>query len=243
VKLYVISQAYQSWGGEKHSLSKALLKSFSLATVFTTTLVLSSVSSAEAFTTFTNRTAWQAAVDAIAGSVTTTDTFTNNIASAQTITLDSGIVSANSFPPAVMFGDNSVSGGLFNNATDGDGDGASATITWTFPSPVFAFGADFLSTDAGRLNLTGNFDGTGNQTLLVNNSIGGPDGFLGIIGNANFSSIVFGNNITFLDTFQIDSASFASVASVPVAVPEPGMITGLVFLGGGLVVRCLAKRR
>jgi hypothetical protein len=205
--------------------------------------VLSSVSSAEAFTTFTNRTAWQAAVDAIAGSVTTTDTFSNNIAFAQTITLDSGIVSANSSPPAVAFGDNGVSGGLFNNATDGDGNEASATITWTFPSPVFAFGADFLDANNGWLNLTGNFDGTGNQTLLVNDSIGGKNGFLGIIGNANFSSIVFGNNTTSLDTFQIDSASFASVASVPVAVPEPGMITGLVFLGGGLVVRRLAKRR
>ena len=228
---------------EKQSLSKARLKSFSLATVFTTTLVLSSVSSAEAFTIFTNRTAWQAAVDAIAGSVTTTDTFSNNIASAQTITLDSGIVSANSFPPAVAFGDNSVSGGLFFNATDGDAGVASATITWTFPSPVFAFGADFIGTAAGRLNLTGNFDGTGNQTLLVNNSIGGANGFLGIIGNANFRSIVFGTNTNDLDIFQIDSASFASAASVPVAVPEPGMITGLVFLGGGLVVRRLAKRR
>lgn len=230
-------------GGEKHSLSKALLKSFSLATVFTTTLVLSSVSSAEAFTTFTNRTAWQAAVDAIAGSVTTTDTFSNNIASAQTITLDSGIVSTNSFPPAVADGNNSVNKGIFGNTTDGDGNEASATITWTFPSPVFAFGADFIDAAAGRLNLTGNFDGTGNQTLLVNNSIGGANGFLGIIGNANFSSIVFGNNTTTTDTFFIGSASFASVASVPVAVPEPGMITGLVFLGGGLVVRCLAKRR
>jgi len=188
--------------------------------------VLSSVSSAEAFTIFTNRTAWQAAVDAIAGSVTTTDTFSNNIASAQTITLDSGIVSANSFPPAVAFEDNSVSGGLFLNSTDGDASSASTTITWTFPSPVFAY-----------------FDGTGNQTLLVNNSIGGANGFLGIIGNANFRSIVFGTNTNDLDIFQIDSASLASVASVPVAVPEPGMITGLVFLGSGLVVRRLAKRR
>ncbi|CAO5040648.1 PEP-CTERM sorting domain-containing protein [Microcystis aeruginosa] len=231
-------------GGEKHSLSKALLKSFSLATVFTTTLVLSSVSSAEAFTIFTNRTAWQAAVDAIAGSVTTTDTFSNNIASAKTITLDSGIVSANSFPPAaVNFGDNGVSGGLFRNTTDGGAVFSSETITWTFPSPVFAFGADFTGTNPDRLNLTGNFDGTGNQTLLVNNSIGGANGFLGIIGNANFSSIVFGNNTTNADSFEIAIASFASVASVPVAVPEPGMITGLVFLGGGLVVRRLAKRR
>ncbi len=141
----VLAKLIDCGGEEKHSLSKARLKSFSLATVFTTTLVLSSVSSAEAFTTFTNRTAWQAAVDTIAGSVTTTDTFSNNIASAQTITLDSGIVSANSFPPAVAFGDNSVSGGLFFNATDGDAGVASATITWTFPSPVFAFGADFIA--------------------------------------------------------------------------------------------------
>ena len=161
----------------------------------------------------------------------------------RTITLDSGIVSANSFPPAVAFEDNSVSGGLFLNSTDGDASSASTTITWTFPSPVFAFGADFLNTNPNQLNLTGNFDGTGNQTLLVNNSIGGANGFLGIIGNANFRSIVFGTNTNDLDIFQIDSASLASVASVPVAVPEPGMITGLVFLGGGLVVRRLAKRR
>ncbi len=152
-------------------------------------------------------------------------------------------VSANYFPPAVAFEDNSVSGGLFLNSTDGDASSASTTITWTFPSPVFAFGADFLNTNPNQLNLTGNFDGTGNQTLLVNNSIGGANGFLGIIGNANFRSIVFGTNTNDLDIFQIDSASLASVASVPVAVPEPGMITGLVFLGSGLVVRRLAKRR
>ncbi|MFN7245964.1 MAG: PEP-CTERM sorting domain-containing protein, partial [Microcystis sp.] len=62
-------------------------------------------------------------------------------------------------------------------------------------------------------------------------------------GNGNFRSIVFGTKTNDLDIFQIDSASLASVASVPVSVPEPGMITGLVFLGSGLVVRRLAKRR
>jgi hypothetical protein len=226
-------------GGEKYSLSKALLKSFSLGVVFTTTLVLSSVSAAEAFTIFTDRTAWQAAVDAIAGSVTTTDTFSNNIASAQTITLDSGIVSVNSFPPdATLFEDNRVSGGFFRNAT-GNVSVTSETITWTFPSSVFAFGADFNLVDVDSLTLTGNFDGTGNQTLIVNNTIGGANGFLGIIGNANFSSIIFGNN-ALGDVFAINNAYFASVAA---AVPEPSTITGLMFLGGGLVARRLAKRR
>jgi hypothetical protein len=202
---------------------------------------LSSVSAAEAFTIFTDRTAWQAAVDAIAGSVTTTDTFRNRISRAQTITLDSGIVSVNSFPPAVgLSGENSVFVSSFFNATDGDASGASETITWTFPSSVFAFGADFGGTDFDGLTLTGNFDGTGNQTLIVNNTIGGEDGFLGIIGNANFSSIIFGNNTIQVDFFSIRNAYFASVAA---AVPEPSTITGLMFLGGGLVARRLAKRR
>jgi hypothetical protein len=225
---------------EKHDLSKALLKSFSLGAVLTTTFVLSSVSSAEAFTTFTDRAAWQTAVNAIAGSVTTTDTFSNDIASAQAIILDSGIVSVNSFPPAVGFGDNSVSSGVFLNATNTNALDASATITWTFPASVFAFGADFFGTNIGGLNLTGNFDGTGNQSLTVNNTIGAESGFLGIIGSANFSSIVFGNSGSGLDVFSIGDASFASIAA---GVPEPGMITGLMFLGGGLVVRSLAKRR
>ena len=53
-----------------------------------------------------------------------------------------------------------------------------------------------------RLSLTGNFDGTGDQTVLVNNTIGGPDGFLGIISMAAFSSVVLGNNVTVVDSFS-----------------------------------------
>jgi hypothetical protein len=120
--------------------------------------------------------------------------------------------------------------------------GGSATIAWTFPSPVFAFERIFWVL-ANRLNLTGNFDGTGNQTLLVNNSIGGTNGFLGVIGNANFSSIVFGNNTASPDAFQIDSAFLPLLPLFPSQFLNLVCITGLVFLGSGLVVRRLAKRR
>jgi hypothetical protein len=71
-------------------------------------------------------------------------------------------------------------------------------------------------------------------------TIGAGRGFLVLIGDASLSLIVFGNNTSNFDSFFIDKASFASVAA---AVPEPSTITGLVFLGSGLVLRRLAKRR
>jgi hypothetical protein len=215
------------------------LKSLALATG-TTALVLGSLSPASAFTVFTNRALWQAAVDAITGSVTTTDTFNTNIVPAQSIVLSSGIVSTNSFPPDVT-STNSVSGGRFLNATDGDATASSATVTWTFPSAVRAFGANFFGATAGRLTLTGDFDGTGNQTLPVNSTIGGENGFLGVIGDANFGSIVFGNATNANDNFSIDNASFATV-SAPTGVPEPSTVAGLLFSGVGLLVARRGRR-
>ncbi len=164
---------------------------------------------------------------AVSGSAITTDTFSNDIASAQSITLDSGIVSTNSIPPTLpnAFNNNSVSGGVFNNATQaGSGNTASNAITWVFPSAhVFAFGADFISAGEDRLTLSGNFDGTGDQTILVNNTIGGSDGFLGVVGSAKYGSVVLGNASTTVDAFSIDNASFA--------LPEPGT-AALLLLGG-----------
>ncbi len=68
----------------------------------TVTLLLSSMSSVSAYTIYTNRTAWEAAITANPSYKITTDTFSNTIPSAQSITLDSGIVSTR--PPAkVLF--------------------------------------------------------------------------------------------------------------------------------------------
>jgi hypothetical protein len=212
------------------------LKSFALVTG--TTLLLGGVSSANAFTIYTNRAAWEAAIP---GSTIITDTFSNSIASAQSITLDSGIVSTNSIPPTLpnSFNNNSVSivnPGVYDNATQaGTGNSASNMITWVFPSAhVFAFGADFISANVDSLTLIGNFDGTGDQTILVNNTIGGGTGFLGVVGMAKFSSVIFGNNLTVVDSFSIDNASFA--------VLEPSTVA-LVLMGGvGLLSRKRVKR-
>ena len=196
----------------------------------TSTLLLGGISSANAYSVYTSRVAWEAA---LSGYSITTDTFSNPIASAQSITLDSGIVSTNSGPislPNPPFDNNSVSLGVFNNATQAGNGTASNTITWAFPTThVFAFGADFLSAGLDRLTLIGNFDGTGAQSIIVNNTIGGGDGFLGVIGTVKFSSVAFGNDLTTVDSFSIDNASFA--------VPEPStvvlMLTGWLGLLSG----------
>jgi hypothetical protein len=220
------------------------LNSFALATG-TATLLLSAVSSASAYTVYTSRAAWEAA---IASSIPTgwyditTDTFSNPIASAQSITLDSGIVSTNSGPITLpnAFNNNSVSGGVYNNATQADNGTASNTITWAFPSAnVWAFGADFISANTGRLTLTGNFDGTGDQTILVNDTIGGSDGFLGIVGMAEFSSVVFSNDTTTVDGFSIDNASLATKHTVP----EPSAIMALAVVGGSFWLTKKGKRK
>jgi hypothetical protein len=188
--------------------------------------LLSNVSAADAFTVFTNRAAWEAAS---AGSPIITDTFSTVIPSAQTINLVSGIVSTNSADITLpnAFNNNSTSVdtvGQYANATQALGaepppHTASETITWTFPRPTFAFGADFFSAGEGRLTLEGDFDGTGIQSLTVYSALGNTGtGFLGVVGNANFDSIIFSNNITTVDGFFVDNASFV--------VPEPFTILG-----------------
>jgi hypothetical protein len=220
------------------------LNSFALATG-TATLLLSVVSSANAYDVYTNRADWEAA---IAGSMPnpwytiTTDTFSNPIASAQSITLDSGIVSTNSAPPILPNSFNNNSVGIVNPGVDvydnasGTLPGASDTITWAFPSPyVWAFGADFFRVD--DLTLTGNFDGTGNQTISINTAIGGEDGFLGVVGMAEFDSVVFGNNTTTVDGFSVDNASFATKH-----VPEPSAVVALAMVGGSFLLTKKGKR-
>lgn len=167
---------------------------------------------AGAFTTYTNRAAWEAA---LAGFPITTDPFNTSIDSAQSITLDSGIISLNSGPitlPNPPYNNNSVAAGVYGNATqNGTPATASNSITWTFPAAVRGFGADFISASMGRLTLSGDFDGMGPQTLTVYNAISGSDGFLGVIGSTPFSTVVYGNNTTTVDGFSIDNASFSPV--------------------------------
>ena len=205
-----------------------------------TTFFLSGVSSASAVQVFTNRTLWENTIlttrPGWTGSVI--DTFSNDISSAQSITLDSGIISTNSSDVTLpnSFNNNSVSVGVYNNATQaGPGNTASSAITWTLPNPTFAFGADFIGagTNPDRLALVGNFDGTGDQTFLINSQIGGQNGFFGIVGTANFNSVIFTNSQTAVDAFSVDNASVA----VPWETDALPVIGSTILFGLGLWAR------
>ena len=221
----------------KKAIKKMSLNSLKPLTIVAsaTTFFLSGVSSASAVQVFTNRTLWENTIlttrPGWTGSVI--DTFSNDISSAQSITLDSGIISTNS-PDVTLpnsFNNNSVSVGVYNNATQADpGNTASSAITWTLPNPTFAFGADFIGAGTNRLALVGNFDGTGDQTFLINSQIGGQNGFFGIVGTANFNSVIFTNSQTAVDAFSVDNASVA----VPWETDAIPVIGSTVLFGFGL---------
>lgn len=191
-----------------------ITRSQRLGLVVSAGIALASVGApAQAYTVYTSLAAWQAALSSY---IISTDPFSNTIGSSQVITLDSGIVSTNSGPITLpnSFDNNSVNvvtSGAYDNAVQAGSGTASNSINWQFPTAVVAFGADFIGAGAGRLTLEGDFDGTGVQSLSVNNMIGGPNGFLGVIGTAPLTSVTFGNPQTTLDGFAIDNAYFAPV--------------------------------
>jgi hypothetical protein len=187
--------------------------------------------SAEAFTVYTNRSAWEAAVGSI-----TTETFSTNIANASTITFANGIQSTG----IGGFEENAVEAGTYSARVDTSGEFPEDfnQIQWLFPAPVVAFGADWFTTATGSgLTVSGNFDGTGTQTISFRSTLGSPgDGFLGIVGSTPFTQVLFAeetatsNNIV-EEVFQVDNLSTATTAA---AVPEPTTMAGLGLASLGL---------
>lgn len=188
---------------------------------------------AEAFAVYTNRDDWLAD---LAGYSIVTDTFDNPIASAASITFDSGVVSTGapadiSFLNAVV-DDGSLVGVYVGDVDGGERDSIFDTITWTFPVPIIGFGMDLNGAATGDvLTLTGDFDGTGERVINVFTVLAGAgNGFLGIIGTVPFTSIVFSDadaNDAPNEQFIADNLSFATTAQVP----EPAT---LALFGAGL---------
>ena len=102
--------------------------------------------------------------------------------------------------------------------------------------PITAWGGDFSSTNNGEiLEIVGNFDGTGDQ--VINFGPGGinvNDGFVGIIGLANFDNITFRSDVNTSgasnELFQVDNFSVAKSAATA-TVPEPSAVLGLGLVG------------
>ncbi|MEM1381662.1 MAG: PEP-CTERM sorting domain-containing protein [Pseudomonadota bacterium] len=148
---------------------------------------------------------------ATAGVTFTTDTFSNNISAADTIFLDSGVVSANSGGNrAAHF----VASGLYFNSLDGDGTGASLENMWTFPEPVIAIGFDYFSLVEERITVS--VDGVTRAIRLVGED---ADGFLGIVSLSPITSIVF-DNVTqgFVDAYEVDNLRFGAT-EIPLPAP------------------------
>jgi hypothetical protein len=194
------------------------------------TLAISATAPAQALTIYTDanggRAAWEAAITNL-GFNFTTDTFSTNRAEAATITFDSGVVSTG----VGGTGSNFISGGRYTGFVETASTAfptAYDQITWTFPTAVVGFAADWFNTaSAARLTVRGNFDGTGNQTVNFFTQLGSPgDGFLGIVGNAPFSTVVFDTAGGGSESYQADNLSFSTTP-----IPTPALLPGLVGMG------------
>lgn len=197
---------------------------------------------AASFSIYTDRTAWQAA---LAGATLVEDDFSVDIASAQSIAFDSGVVSTGSTPPASA-AVNAVTAGRYTSNNDPDGSGGFPSTTWQFPAQVFAFGMDFVSSANNfGITISGDFDGTGSLSFDTASELGSPGtGFLGIVGNGQFDQIVFTPTANPFDSnegYEIDNLAFASPAPpAPPVTPAKPRGTGGPILGPvGLVIMSL----
>lgn len=191
------------------------------------TLLAPGLDASAALVSFTSRAAWEAALPGTA--VQQNEDFDYIIADADSITFDSGVVSAGVNPS----GDarNRVTGSRYAATVNIDGTNGYDTITWTFPGPVIAFGADWFTTntlDGATVSLAG-------STFFFGDFLGSPgDGFLGFVNDTPFASVTFSTNGgTGNEFFQADDLTF-------VVVGEPAGIA-LFVLGAALAP--VARRR
>ena len=192
------------------------------------------VGMANAFTVFTDRTSWENAVESFY-----TETFSNDVAQAGQIILDSGIMSELQDTP--LGKSNHVSGGLFTGFVNQTGQ-HDILWSWDYSSigPISSFGGDFLRLNPPTgLTVSGDFNGTGSQTISVAATVNNGNGFFGIIGTNTFDTLLWssmdGSGSISGELFQIDNFSYDGETPVP----EPSTV---ILLSLGLVI-CAGVRK
>jgi hypothetical protein len=191
-------------------------------------------------TGFTDRTSWLNALSGLGLTESPPDPFDNPINPGSPITFDSGVISqgAGGITP------NNVSTGVYTGTVDALSNSSSTfdTITWTFPTTTLAFGADWSSTSTGS-GLQVTVDGV---TTVFGDVAGftgaGSFGFLGVIADNSFSSLVLSSaDRTAVDEgFSADNLSFATPVPAPAFLP--GILVVLVKFASERV-RGLRQRR
>ena len=182
---------------------------------------------------YTDRTAWEAA---LTSPTFITDAFDTDIASAPQITFASGVVSTNS-GGIHCCGDNSVSGGVFENAVGGPGSTSAHLNTWTLPITATAVGFDI--TFGSTTIVVSVDDGSGPFVVSLYDLLGGTSGFIGLVSAAGFQSLEFSSAPAGAKLFTIDDLALTDAAPKP--VPEPAVV---LLLAATLLVRApIAGRR
>lgn len=185
---------------------------------------------------FTDRPAWESAVDNFA-----TETFPAPIPGAAVITFDGGIRSTvfNGADQRVLtVGPGDVGPPNFDLIGEtmflsnvGQNGGTGQTV-WEFPHPIHAFGADFFEpSTGGGLEIAGDFDGSGFASYPLTD-FHPQDGFVGLVSDAWFSELTFVAGG--LEAF------FAEDVVISGSIPEP---TSALCFGVGLGVAVLSMRR
>lgn len=182
---------------------------------FLVLISLAFLSSAKASVIYTDRLAWESAVNNFQ-----TEYFNEILVNSDTITFQSNITSTTIGGLSANFVNSAYE---FNGGVNKRIGNADTEIDWLFPKNINGFGADFTSIDSDGLFVSGDFDGIGQETINLAPFLSGAvgpcknclSGFFGVVGSSSsFDSIIWGTNNS-EETFQIDNFSFASAIPVP----------------------------
>lgn len=203
----------------------AKIQSWKRPAILTLLFCLAPGSTAWSVTLYTDRSAWEAAVDDI-----TTDNFNYSLAGGASVTFASGVTSTQL---GTVRPTNSVNGSWWGGEI-GNASGVFTAMQWDFPTSIVAFGADFSTFD--HHGVRGNFDGTGDQTFGLTTNFD----FFGLVGDASFSRITFVETDGNLgSTVVVDNLAFATTS----AIPEPGYSPLLTAALGACLVVAVRRRR
>ena len=203
---------------KKPTLFAGVLTSFLLTMAVT-------IEPAQAVLTFTDRAAWETALNA----PFTTETFDTVTSSQPVVVFDTGVKST-----LIGVGTNRVVSSQEYFGQIAQPGNPFGELNWEFPSPVFGFAFDFVSINT-ITNLVGNFDGGGDVQVNVNSVVGSTSGFIGVIGSNTINSFKF-SNASSTDSFVLDNFSFGGGATVPEA-------SSLALFAFGLFGFGLTRRR